>query len=146
MTAVLLIIQLLIAAGLVGVILMQRSEGGALGIGGGGPGGMMSGRGAANLLTRITMILGGAFMANSILLAIVSGVTAENRGSVVGREQIEESSDLPLGTLDGLGVEPADTPVDEIPTGDEPVDEEPPADIPADDDAPADDAPELPGR
>ena len=146
MTAVLLIIQLLIAAGLVGVILMQRSEGGALGIGGGGPGGMMSGRSAANLLTRVTMILGAAFMGNSILLAIVSGVTAENRGSVVDREQIEQSTDLPLGNLEGLGVEPADAPVDEIPTGDEPVDEEPPADIPEGDDAPAEDAHELPGR
>jgi len=138
MTAVLLIIQLLIAAGLVGVILMQRSEGGALGIGGGGPGGMMSGRGAANLLTRITMILGAAFMANSILLAIVSGMNADNRGSVVDREatSIEETSDLPLGSLDDLGADPAD----EIPTGDEPVADEVPSD-----DAPADDEPELPG-
>ena len=67
MTAVLLIIHVLIAAALTGVILMQRSEGGALGIGGGGPGGMMSGRGAANLLTRVTMILGALFIGNSVI-------------------------------------------------------------------------------
>ena len=73
MTTVLLIVHLLVATALVAVILMQRSEGGALGIGG-GPGGMMSGRGAANLLTRTTMILGGVFVANSILLAVVSGI------------------------------------------------------------------------
>lgn len=45
--------------------------------GGGGGGGMMSGRGAANILTRTTMILGAVFIGNSILLAIVTGVTAE---------------------------------------------------------------------
>lgn len=79
MTTVLLIVHILIASGLVGVILMQRSEGGALGIGGGGPGGMMSGRGAANLLTRVTMFLGAAFVINSILLAIV-GATGQGDG------------------------------------------------------------------
>ncbi len=49
---VLLVLHLMIAAALVGVVLIQRSEGGALGIGGGGGGGFMSGRGAANFLTR----------------------------------------------------------------------------------------------
>lgn len=83
MTTVLLIAHLLIAAGLVAVILMQRSEGGALGIGGGGPGGMMTGRSAANLLTRVTMFLGAAFVINSILLAVVGGIS--DRGdSIIG--------------------------------------------------------------
>ncbi|MGI9463390.1 MAG: preprotein translocase subunit SecG, partial [Aestuariivirgaceae bacterium] len=56
MTTVLLVVHLLIALGLIGAILLQRSEGGALGIGGGGGGGgsMFSSRGAANLLTRVT--------------------------------------------------------------------------------------------
>lgn len=75
MTTVLLTIQLLIAIGLVAVILLQRSEGGALGVGG-GPGGMMSGRSAANILTRSTMILAGLFIANSIALAVVTGVNS----------------------------------------------------------------------
>ena len=52
------IIQALVAAALVGVILMQRSEGGGLGVGGGNPSGLMSARGAADFLTRSTAILG----------------------------------------------------------------------------------------
>ena len=130
MTAVLLIIHVLIAAALTGVILMQRSEGGALGIGGGGPGGMMSGRGAANLLTRVTMILGALFIGNSILLAIISGVTATS-GSVIDRVgETQTSSDLPFGDLEGLETD--------IPA---PADDAPADPAPAADDAPAQDAP-----
>ncbi|WP_375549018.1 preprotein translocase subunit SecG [Oceanicaulis alexandrii] len=141
MTAVLLIIHVLIAAALTGVILMQRSEGGALGIGGGGPGGMMSGRGAANLLTRITMILGALFIGNSILLAILSGVTTST-GSVIDRVgETETSSDLPFGDLQGLDADAIDAPEATIPT--EPA---PAEDVPAED-PPAEDEPaELPNR
>ncbi|MEO0411257.1 MAG: preprotein translocase subunit SecG [Pseudomonadota bacterium] len=74
MDQILLVIQGLIALALVGTILMQRSEGGALGIGG-GPGGMMSARGAGNFLTKATTILAMAFLAMCILLAIRSGIT-----------------------------------------------------------------------
>lgn len=76
MVTVILVAHILIALALVGVILLQRSEGGALGIGGGGGGaggGMMSSRGAANLLTRATGILAACFIATSITLAILSG-------------------------------------------------------------------------
>jgi preprotein translocase subunit SecG len=73
METILLVVHVLIAIVLVGVVLLQRSEGGALGIGGGGGGGAMSSRGAANLLTRTTAALAAAFMVTSILLAIVSG-------------------------------------------------------------------------
>ena len=73
MTAVLLTIHTLIVLALVGVVLLQRSEGGALGMGGGGGGGgLMSGRGAANVLTRATTMLGAAFFATSLILAITS--------------------------------------------------------------------------
>jgi preprotein translocase subunit SecG len=72
MTTILLIIHLLIALALVGVILLQRSEGGALGIGGGGIGGLMTGRSSANLLTRATAILAAGFITTSLLLAIVA--------------------------------------------------------------------------
>jgi preprotein translocase subunit SecG len=74
MTTVILIIHLLIALSLVGVILLQRSEGGALGIGGGGGsfGGLMSGRGSANLLTRATAGLAAGFIVTSLLLAILA--------------------------------------------------------------------------
>ena len=79
MTAVFLIIHLMLAIGLVTVVLLQRSDGGALGgLGGGGNpssggfGGLMSGRQSANLLTRITAILAACFMGTSLLLAILA--------------------------------------------------------------------------
>jgi preprotein translocase subunit SecG len=75
METILLVVHVIIAVFLIGVILLQRSEGGALGMGGGGgQGGLMTGRGAANLLTRTTAILAAAFMGTSILLAILSGM------------------------------------------------------------------------
>jgi preprotein translocase subunit SecG len=64
----LLIIQTLIAATMVAVILMQRSEGGGLGVGG-SPAGLMSARGAADFLTRATAILAALFVILSIVLA-----------------------------------------------------------------------------
>ena len=72
MQNVLLVIHILLAVGLIGVVLMQRSEGGALGIGGGG-GGFMSGRGAANLLTRTTAVLATLFILTSLGLTILAG-------------------------------------------------------------------------
>ena len=75
MIAGLLTIHLMIAIGLIVSILLQRSEGGGLGIGGGaggGMGGFMSARGTANLLTRTTAVLAALFMSMSILLALLS--------------------------------------------------------------------------
>ena len=72
----LLIVQTLIAAALVSVILMQRSEGGGLGVGGSSSG-FMTARGAADFLTRSTAILGGLFIALSILLAAIAGASRE---------------------------------------------------------------------
>jgi preprotein translocase subunit SecG len=72
----LLILQSLVAAALVAVILMQRSEGGGLGVGGSSAG-LMTARGAADFLTRSTAILGGIFISLSILLAAIAGVTRE---------------------------------------------------------------------
>ena len=69
---IILAIHLLLAIGLVGVVLLQRSEGGALGIGGGGGGGVLSGQAAGNLLTRTTAILGAAFFLTSLGLAIIA--------------------------------------------------------------------------
>lgn len=78
MATVVLVIHLMIAAALVAIILLQRSEGGALGIGGGGGGGgFMTGRGTANLLTRITAGLAAAFFCTSILLTILARQSAE---------------------------------------------------------------------
>src|SRR3546814_15553472 len=71
MMTFLLVVHILLALALIGVILMQRSEGGALGIGGGG-GGFMSARGQANLLTRATAILATLFICTSIALAFLA--------------------------------------------------------------------------
>lgn len=70
MQTVLIVIHLMIVLALVGVVLMQRSEGGGLGIGGGS--GLMSARGAANALTRTTGILAAAFFVTSIGLGILA--------------------------------------------------------------------------
>ena len=72
----LLIVQTLIAASLVGVILMQRSEGGGLGVGGSSSG-FMTARGAADFLTRATAVLGGLFIVLSIVLAAIAGASRE---------------------------------------------------------------------
>jgi preprotein translocase subunit SecG len=71
MTTVLLLIHIMVALALVGVVLLQRSEGGALGIGGGG--GFMTGRSAGNALTKTTAVLAGCFFATSLLLSILAG-------------------------------------------------------------------------
>ena len=72
----LLIVQTIIAASLVGVILIQRSEGGGLGVGGSSSG-FMTARGAADFLTRSTAVLGALFIMLSILLAAYAGATAK---------------------------------------------------------------------
>ena len=77
MLTVVLVVHILLAISLVAVILLQRSEGGGLGRGGSGGGGGMSGfltgRGTASLLTRTTAGLAAAFMATSLILAVMSG-------------------------------------------------------------------------
>jgi preprotein translocase subunit SecG len=74
MDTVLLVIHLFLAMALIGVVLLQRSEGGGLGIGSsGGMGSFMSVRGTANLLTRMTAILATLFMLTSLALALLAG-------------------------------------------------------------------------
>ncbi|VAW10440.1 Protein translocase membrane subunit SecG [hydrothermal vent metagenome] len=98
MQSVLLIIHLMIAVSLVGVVLLQRSEGGALGIGGGGGGGgmggIMSGRGAASALTRTTAILAAAFFATSIALSLVGG--GDDGSSLLDRIDTQSGGGAPL--------------------------------------------------
>lgn len=137
MTTILLIIQILVAVALVAVVLMQRSEGGALGIGG-GPGGMMTGRSAANLLTRTTMILGVVFMANSIALAALTALDQTGR-SVIDR----------VGTQDQRGPLPFDFDEDEVAepvTGETAADQPEAEPTPAQTEEPAPDQTEEPGR
>lgn len=85
MTTVVLVIHIMVAVALVGTVLLQRSEGGALGIGGGGGGGggFLSGRGAANMLTRTTAVLAVAFFATSIALTLIATNTRTGGGSII---------------------------------------------------------------
>lgn len=99
MTSVLLTIHLIVTIALVVTVLLQRSEGGALGIGD-GPGGLMSGRAAATLLSRTTAVLGGLFFLLAILLSVVPNL---NRGKI--------DSEI-IGTKDvGMVTAPAPEPV-----------------------------------
>jgi preprotein translocase subunit SecG len=78
MSTVLLIVHIMIAFALIGVVLLQRSEGGALGIGG-GAGGVVTGRGVASFLARVTAGLAAAFFATSLLLSILASRTEAPR-------------------------------------------------------------------
>jgi preprotein translocase subunit SecG len=73
MHTVIIVIHLMIVSAMIGLVLLQRSEGGGLGMGGGG-GGFLTSRGTSNVLTRTTAILAGLFFATSLLLSIVAGM------------------------------------------------------------------------
>ena len=88
MENVVLIIHLLLALGLIAVVLMQRSEGGGLGMGGGG--GAVSGRAAATALTKLTWVLGVAFIITSVTLTVI--VAQQSAGASV----IDRLSDVPV--------------------------------------------------
>ena len=84
-----LIIHLVLAIILVIVILLQRSDGGALGgIGGGSFSGMLTGRSSANFLTKITAVIAGLFLCNSLFLAVLSGNFKDK--SIINDTQIED--------------------------------------------------------
>ena len=100
---IVLTIHLILALALVGIVLLQRSEGGGLGLGGGGGGGdgIMSGRGAATALTKITWVLAIAFIITSMSLTIIASRNA-NSSSIFDRlgsdsqsEEIDTDALLP---------------------------------------------------
>lgn len=103
MTTVLLISHLFVTLALIGLVLIQRSEGGGLGIGTSqGMGSFMSGRGTANLLTRTTAILGGLFFVLSLTLAIL------NRGTHgAGSSILDAPPPSPAATAPVNPVQPA---------------------------------------
>ncbi|HLI11371.1 MAG TPA: preprotein translocase subunit SecG [Alphaproteobacteria bacterium] len=96
MQAVVIVIHLILAVALSAVVLLQKSEGGALGIGGGGGmGGFMTGRGAANFLTRATAILAAAFMVTSIALAYIASHGVGHRPSIFDQAPASSSPTAP---------------------------------------------------
>src|SRR5580698_7848652 len=98
MTTVILVVHLMVAVSLVAVILLQKSEGGALGLGGGGMSGFMTGRSTANLLTRTTAILAVAFFATSVLLVVLSQRTGESR-SLIDQGPPPSTQETPSGPV-----------------------------------------------
>ena len=97
---VVLTVHLILAVLLIGVVLLQRSEGGGLGMGGGG-GGVMTGRQAANALSRLTWIFAIGFIITSVTLTIIAARNASS-GSIVdqldlGGTASAPTTDLPAG-------------------------------------------------
>ena len=114
MENILLVIHVLVAISLVGVVLLQRSEGGALGIGGGGGGGgggLFSSRGAANVLTRATAVLAAVFFLTSIALTVVhsGGPSASilDRMGPVSTDAPRDSDSAPAASDDAAPAVPA---------------------------------------
>jgi preprotein translocase subunit SecG len=115
MIKVLLVLHVFVTLALIGVVLIQRSEGGGLGLGGGqGMGNFMSGRGTANLLTRTTAILGTAFFALSLVLAILyKGAVSDNAASFLYAPQRSPAA-VPGPAVPGMAPLPQ-TPADARP-------------------------------
>ncbi len=102
MENVILIVHLVIAVFLIAVVLLQRSEGGALGIGGGGGGGLVSSRGATSALAKVTWALAAAFIATSLTLTVIAATSSGGRSVIEGVSTgVPEADDTPA--LPGAG-------------------------------------------
>jgi preprotein translocase subunit SecG len=101
MANVLIVAYLLIVLALIAVILLQRSEGGGLGMGSSSAG-IMTVRGSANLLTRTTAILAALFMATAIGLTIVNEIDRGSRGILEGADTVGEGAGSDITVLDRL--------------------------------------------
>ncbi|TIN04216.1 MAG: preprotein translocase subunit SecG [Mesorhizobium sp.] len=99
METVLIVVHLMVVLALVGVVLLQRSEGGGLGIGGGS--GFMTARGAANALTRATAILAAAFFVTSLALSILARY-GEKPIDILDRAPASTSGNAGKGVLNQL--------------------------------------------
>lgn len=115
MESVVLVIHLFLALAIVGLVLLQRSEGGGLGIGGGGGlGGLATAQGAANLLTRMTAICAGLFFVTSLILGVMAGSHTQSSSPLSDALQTApaqaESPAVP-GTEDGAAKQPPNVPI-----------------------------------
>src|SRR5262249_50077469 len=107
MQHVIIVIHLMLVLALIGAVLLQRSEGGGLGIG--STGGFMSSRGTANALTRATAILAGLFFATSLILSIFAGMNRKPT-SVLGGGNSPLSAPLQPGGSPPAGATVPSTP------------------------------------
>src|SRR6266852_6320848 len=96
MQTVIIVIHLMIVLAMIGVVLLQKSEGGGLGIG--STGGFMTSRGTANVLTRATAILAGGFFVTSLVLSIIAGHERKPTSIIQGPASSQSG-----GVLDQLG-------------------------------------------
>ena len=104
MQQVIIVIHLMLVLSLIGVVLLQRSEGGGLGIG--STGGFMTSRGTANILTRATAVLAGLFFVTSLLLSILAGVNRKPTSILDGGQSAPTApgAPTPLGGGSGGGL------------------------------------------
>jgi preprotein translocase subunit SecG len=96
MQVVIFVIYLMVVAAMIGVVLLQKSEGGGLGIGSAG-GGFLSSRGTANVLTRTTAVLAAAFFAMSLVLSILAGWDRKPRSIINTGAPTQQTPGAPLG-------------------------------------------------
>lgn len=118
----LLVVQALIAAAMIGVILMQKSEGGGLGVGG-SPAGLLSARGAADFMTRLTTILATLFVGLSILLAALASVGGAGGSTLdTSLSKAAQTNGAPASSLTGPAQAPAqNAPAQTAPASDDPL-------------------------
>lgn len=114
MESVVLVIHLILALAIIGLVLIQKSEGGGLGIGGGTAGGMTTAHGAKTSLSRLTAICAACFFVTSLVLGVLAG-THHVSGSIL--DQVSESPAAIEGTIDGQGIEtePAEESIPSVP-------------------------------
>jgi preprotein translocase subunit SecG len=111
MQHVVIVIHLMLVLALIGVVLLQKSEGGGLGIG--STGGFMTSRGTANVLTRATAILAGLFFATSLILSILAGMNRKPSSILQGSQCAPTAPGAPIdacGILKQLQGAPATPP------------------------------------
>ena len=101
MQHVIIVIHLMLVLALIGVVLLQRSEGGGLGIG--SSGGFMTSRGTANVLTRATAILAGLFFVTSLLLSILAGINRKPTSVLQGEQSAPAAPGAPTPLGGGGG-------------------------------------------
>ena len=89
MQTVLIVIHLMVVATMIGVVLLQKSEGGGLGIG--SSGGFMSSRGTSNVLTKATAILAAVFFATSLILSILAGMERKPKSIIDGSNPAQQT-------------------------------------------------------
>ena len=116
----LLVVQALVAATMIGVILMQKSEGGGLGVGG-SPAGLLSARGAADFLTRATTILACLFVGLSIILAAMASVGRGGSTIDTSLSKAAQQQSAPSSSLTGPAQQPAQAAPAQAPVSDDPL-------------------------